>query len=88
VWTCAHDEVGLIKVAAALKVSALLNGFARCWAMMSLITTAFAAAADLWTWSSGETNQTIICLIDKFSLFEINCYLINGMSSIGSLGRF
>jgi hypothetical protein len=27
--------------------------------------------------SSGGTNQTIIWLIDKFSLFEINRYLIN-----------
>jgi hypothetical protein len=26
---------------------------------------------------SGGTNQTIIWLIDKFSLFEINRYLIN-----------
>jgi hypothetical protein len=27
--------------------------------------------------TSGGTNQTIIWLIDKFSLFEINRYLIN-----------
>jgi hypothetical protein len=32
-----------------------------------------------WQWveGSGGTNQTIIWLIDKFSLFEINRYLIN-----------
>jgi hypothetical protein len=28
-------------------------------------------------WASGGTNQIIIWLIDNFSLFEINRYLIN-----------
>jgi hypothetical protein len=48
-----------------------------CWWRLGLKWNLFWDNAAPTVCASGETNQTIIWLIDKFSLFEINRYLIN-----------